>query len=185
VSDFRLLLHVQEYGKCPFSNIPCSCCQRTRRVWIPEPVSLLLCRVPVLLSQRQLPPKAALFLFPAPSLPWHYSETVVSQFREQKKSKIISFFGREAFLSVSGSLGLCSRMLSCPGVKCHHFQLLPARGHILPQIRSPVPTLLPDQQGLTRAHFRVGFFSSGFSRDGTPGPSGRCEAVVAAGGKGQ
>lgn len=86
---------------------------------------------------------------------------------------------------MSGSLGLCLGMLSCAGVKCHHLQLLLARGHIFPQIWSPTPSLLPKQQGLTRVHFLVGFFSSRFSRDDTPGPSDRCEVVVTAGGKGQ
>lgn len=50
-----------------------------------------------------------------------------------------------------------------------------------------IPSTLPssNQQGLTGAHFLVGFFSSGFSRDITPGPPGRCEVVVSSGKKGQ
>lgn len=149
-----------------------------------EPVRCLLCRVTVVISWEQLPLNAALALFLAPSLPWVFSEIMVSQFRKQKMSQIISFFGKEAFLSVSGSPGLCSGMLSCAGVKCHLFQLLLARGHILQQIQSLAPSLFLYQQGLTRLHFLVGFFSSGFARDSTPGPSGICEVMVTAGGKG-
>lgn len=185
MSDFRLLLCIHEQGICPFSNTLCSSCQRTRWVWVPEPVRVLLCGMIGLQSQGKPPPKAALVLFPACALSWHFSETAVSQFREKKKSQINSFFGREAFLSDSGSLGLCSGMLSRAGVTCHCFQLLVARGHILLLIWSPAPPLLSKQQGLTRDHFLVGFSSSGFSRDGTPGPCGRCEVVVTAGGKGQ
>lgn len=93
-------------------------------------------------------------LFPALSLSWHLCETVVSQFREQKKSPIISFFGRKALLLVAGSLRLWSGMLSCAWGKMSSLPATPGLGSHPPTAPVPGnPPFFPRQQGLTRASF--------------------------------
>lgn len=93
-------------------------------------------QAPAVQGDSAAEPGPAWILFPATSLSWSFSETVLSQFREPKESQIISFFGREAPMLVGGQ-ELWSGMLSCAGVKCHLFQLFPTTGHILPQILPP------------------------------------------------